>query len=300
MLLPIEFKEKFIIFTENKIDFHIEHKKFRVNDLWLDEIDDKIFHLKIYEFVDNLKAILISCNNNLLIIDELKTILQHKISWYNTNKIINFSSFFNFEYLINDVNYTIEYDIPEIYTIENILNFETIEDKIEYPILYAFIGHKSITKDYENSLDFEKVKLFFILNQHYKSLMFFEEQIDNIKNAIQVYGVTDLSHYIPNNPVPTDKCNIKLDKISSAFLFKLLIEAELISMDAESGRSETKIKKFAETNFNYTDSNGHAKPLTEFTKEYSKSKGIGRKEKQLEVLDILSKYIQKKITYLNK
>jgi hypothetical protein len=142
------------------------------------------------------------------------------------------------------------------------------------------------------SLDFEKVKLFFYLNQLYKSLVYFEEKINIIKNAIQVYGVTDLSHYFTDNKNPEKKCNIKLDKISSAFLFKFLIETDLIYMDADKYKSESMIKKFAETYFNYTDSKLGIKPLTDFTKEYSKLINKGRSNKQLDVLNTLSNSIK--------
>jgi hypothetical protein len=141
--------------------------------------------------------------------------------------------------------------------------------------------------------------LYFFINQFFKSLFYFEEKINYIKNAIQVYGVTDLSHYASENKAPENKCNIKLDKISTAFLFKLLIEADLIYMDDDKYKSESKIKKFAEKYFNYTDSKLGIKPLTDFTKEYSKVKDKQRKDKQYDVLDLLYNYIKNKRTYLN-
>ena len=124
-------------------------------------------------------------------------------------------------------------------------------------------------------------------------------KINYIKNAIQVYGVTDLSHYFSENKAPENKCNIKLDKISTAFLFKLLIEADLIYMDDDKFKSESKIKKFAEKYFNYTDSKLGIKPLTDFTKEYSKVKDKQRKDKQHDVINLLANYIREKRAYLN-
>ena len=265
----------------------------------MDEIDEDFFHKTINEFVEGLKTILISNNNNLLIVDELLTILHHKISWYNTNKIESYSSFSNFNGVFNSVDYPIDYDVIEYYTIDKVLNYDFNQGIEEEKIIYCLFAHKDSTKQYKNSLDFEKVKLFFFLNQFYKSLIYFEEKINTIKNAIQVYGVTDLSRYFIDHKIPENKCNIKLDKISSAFLFKLLIEADLIYMDADEGRNESKIKKFAETYFNYTDSNREIKPLTDFTKEYSKLKGASKKNNQLKVLEILSRYIAKKTTFLN-
>lgn len=299
MLLPLEFKDNFISFSNINVEFHTKHKKFRINNLWLDEIDEEFFHTTINEFVEGLKTILISNNNNLLLVDELLTILHHKISWYNTNKIESYSSFSNFKGVFNSVDYQIDYDVIEYYTIDKVLNYDFNQGIEEEKIIYCLYAHKDSTKQYKNSLDFEKVKLFFFLNQFYKSLIYFEEKINTIKNAIQVYGVTDLSRYFSENKIPENKCNIKLDKISTAFLFKLLIEADLIYMDADEGRNESKIKKFAETYFNYTDSKSEIKPLTNFTKEYSKLKGANRKNNQLKVLEILSKYITKKTTFLN-
>lgn len=299
MLLPLEFKDNFINFSNVNVEFHTTHKKFRFNNLWLDEIDEDFFHKTINEFIEGLKTILISNNNNLLIVDELLTILHHKISWYNTNKIESYSSFSNFKGVFNNVDYPIDYDVIEYYTIDKVLNYDFNQGIEEEKIIYCLFAHKDSTKQYKNSLDFEKVKLFFFLNQFYKSLTYFEEKINTIKNAIQVYGVTDLSRYFIDHKIPENKCNIKLDKISSAFLFKLLIEADLIYMDADEGRNESKIKKFAETYFNYTDSNMEIKPLTDFTKEYSKLKGASKKNNQLKVLEILSKYITKKTTFLN-
>ena len=66
MQLPLEYKKEFISFLNINIEFHEKHKKFRINHLWLDEIDEKNFHDRIDEFVEGLKIILFSSINNLL------------------------------------------------------------------------------------------------------------------------------------------------------------------------------------------------------------------------------------------
>lgn len=299
MLLPLEYKDEFIKFSNIYIELHEKHNKFRMNHLWLDEINEDYYHDRIDEFVDGLKTILISNNNNLLIVDDLLAILQHKISWFNTNKIQEFSSFSNFERVIIKVDYEIEYDALETYTIDKVLNYDFKGEAQEDIFFYCFFTHKDQTDNYKKPLDFEKVKLFFFLNQFYKSLVYFEEKINIIKNAIQVYGVTDLSHYFSENKAPENKCNIKLDKISSAVLFKILIKAKLIYMDSNELKSESKIKKFVETHFNYTDTKLGIKPLTEFNKEYYKVKDKAKSNKQLDVLNLLSQYIRTETAKLN-
>lgn len=299
MLLPLEYLKEFIDFSNEKIDFHTQHKKYRINYMWLDEIGEYYFHERINEFVEGLKVILISNNNNLLIVDELLKIIQSKLYRYRIDKIQFFEPFLSHIDNINKVDFEIEYDVQEIYTIEKVLNYNFDGNVEEDNIIYCLCAHKDRTKNYKEKDDFEKVKLYFFINQFYKSLFYFEEKINYLKNAIQVYGVTDLSHYFTENKAPENKCNIKLDKISTAFLFKLLIEANLIYMDSDKLKSESKIKKFAETHFNYTDSKLGIKPLTDFSKEYSKLKDKQRKDKQYNVLIHLSNYIKDKRTYLN-
>ena len=299
MLLPLEYLKEFIDFSNEKIDFHTQHKKYRLNNMWLDEINENFFHERINEFFEGLKVILISNNNNLLIVDELLKIIQSKLYRYRIDKIQFFEPFLSHIDNINKVDFEIEYDVQEIYTIEKVLNYNFDGNVEEDNIIYCLCAHKDRTKNYKEKDDFEKVKLYFFINQFYKSLLYFVEKINYLKNAIQVYGVTDLSHYFTENKAPENKCNIKLDKISTAFLFKLLIEANLIYMDSDKLKSESKIKKFAETHFNYTDSKLGIKPLTDFSKEYSKLKDKQRKDKQYNVLIHLSNYIKDKRTYLN-
>jgi hypothetical protein len=299
MLLPREYLNEFIDFSNEKIDFHTQHKKYRFNNMWLDEINENFFHERINEFVEGLKVILISNNNNLLIVDELLKIIQSKLYRYRIDKIQYFEPFLSHIANINEVDFEIEYDVPEIYTIEKVLNYTFNGGDEEDNIIYCLFAHKDRTKNYKEKVDFEKVKLFFFTNQFYKSLFYFEEKINYLKNAIQVYGVTDLSHYFTENKAPENKCTIKLDKISSAVLFKILIEADLIYMDSDKLKSEGKIKKFAETHFNYTDSKLGIKPLTDFNKEYSKILDKRRSNKQLDVLYHLSQYIRSKTAKLN-
>ncbi len=299
MLLPLEYKQEFIDFTNENIDFHTKYKKYRINNMWLDEIGEYYFHDRINEFIEGLKVILISNNNNLLIVDELLKIIQSKLYRYRIDKIQYFESFLSHIDNINKVDFEIEYDVPEIYTIEKVLDYTFNGGDEEDNIIYCLFAHKDRTENYKEKDDFDKVKLYFFINQFYKSLFYFENKINYLKNAIQVYGVTDLSHYFSENKVPEDKCNIKLDKISTAFLFKLLIEADLIYMDNDKFKSESKIKKFAEKYFNYTDSKLGIKPLTDFTKEYSKVKDKQRKDKQHDVINLLANYIREKRAYLN-
>jgi hypothetical protein len=52
MLLPLEYKQEFIYITNEKIDFHTQYKKYRINNMWLDEIGEYYFHDRINEFIE--------------------------------------------------------------------------------------------------------------------------------------------------------------------------------------------------------------------------------------------------------
>ena len=114
MLLPKEYLKEFIDFSNEKIDFHTQHKKYRLNNMWLDEINENFFHERINEFFEGLKVILISNNNNLLIVDELLNIIQSKLYRYRIDKIEYFEPFLSHIDNINKVDFEIEYDVPEI------------------------------------------------------------------------------------------------------------------------------------------------------------------------------------------
>ncbi len=303
MLLPTELIEELNQFTSPTIEYHITHEKYRVNSLWLDDIELNYFNTIVDELLDSLKTILISSNNNLLIVDQIKAILEEKISWYQINQIQYFKSFDKIAPLVSEVNYEVSYDASEMYSIDKVVNFISTPEKIENLYLYALIAHKDMTKNYQNPEEFENVKLFFIINQFYKSIEYFLIKIENIKIAIQVYGVSDLSHYKTKSEIdiPDDeKCIINLDKISSAFLIKFLVEYKFIIMDSDEGKSESNIKKFIERYFNFKEASNVIKPLTHFSKEYSKLKGISKKHVQIEVLDKLSKAIELKQKFLNQ
>jgi hypothetical protein len=301
MLLPTELIEELNKFTSLTIEYHKTHKKYRVNSLWLDDIELNYFKTNVKELLDNLQTILISSNNNLLIVDQIKILLEEKLTWHTLNQIQNFKSFNKLIPLIIEVNYDVSYDASEAYSIDKVINFVSTADKIENLYLYTLIAHKDRTKNYADPADFENVKLHFILNQFYKSIEYLLDKIEKIKVAIQVYGVSDLSHYIPKSKIeiPDDeKCIVNLDKISVAFLFKFLVDKKFIQMDSHRGRNESKIKKFAEKNFNFKEASNIIKPLTGLTREYSKVSNANRKEKQLEVLEKLSKAISEQKKYL--
>jgi hypothetical protein len=137
MLLPLEYLKEFIDFTNEKIDFHSKHKKYRINNMWLDEIGESYFHDRINEFIEGLKVILISNNNNLLIVDELLKNIQSKLYRYRIDKIQYFESFLSHISNINEVDFEIDYDVQEIYTIEKVLNYNFDGNLEEDNIIYC-------------------------------------------------------------------------------------------------------------------------------------------------------------------
>lgn len=302
MLLPTDLIEEYVHYFDNKIEFHTKFKKYRFNDYWVDEIDNTYFTERVDELIESLMLVLISSNNNLKIIEEIKIFLSDRINWFQLKNFKFFNSFAHIEPFITEVNHKIDYDVVERYTIKDVLNFKTNPDKVEELLLYFLITNKNTTSDYKNGIDFEKVKLLFVLNLFYDSLLKIEERIDKILTANSKYGVINFAPYLKSyNGIAINKCNVDLDKISTAFLFKFFMEERIFYMDNADGISHAKIKKFAENNFNYTNKKEkNAYPLTDFSKEVSKVKGVTNKAKQLEVIDMLINKLKAKKAYLNK
>lgn len=302
MLLPTDLIEEYVHYFENKIEFHTKFKKYRFNDCWVDEIDKTYFTERVDELIESLMLVLISSNNNLRIIEEIKIFLSDRINWFQLRNFKFFNSFAHIEPFITEVNHNIDYDVVERYTIKDVLNFKTNPDKVEELLLYFLITNKNTTSNYKNEIDFEKVKLLFVLNLFYDSLLKIEERIDKILTANSKYGVINFATYLKsNNGIAIKKCNVNLDKLSTAFLFKFMMEENIFYMDNIEHKSHSNIKKFAENNFNYTNKKEkNAYPLTDFSKEVSKLKGANNKAKQLEVIDMLIKKLEAKKVYLEK
>ncbi|MGL2963843.1 hypothetical protein ACSVH2_08515 [Flavobacterium sp. RSB2_4_14] len=302
MLLPTDLIEAFVDYFENKIEFHTKYQKYRFNDCWIEEIDNTYFTERVDELIESLMLVLISSNNNLRIIEEVKLLLDDRIKWFVSRNVRFFKSFSKIERFIKEVNHDLDYDVEEKYTINEVLKFKTKPDQVEELLFYFLITNKDSASNYKNKIDFEKVKLLYVLDLFYKSLLRLDEGINKISTAISKYGVVDLKPFLKTtNGISIQKCNVNLDKSSSAFLFKFLMEEGMLYMDNIEHKSHSKIKKFVENNFSYTDSKSkNASPLTDFTKEVSKLKGASNKTKQLQVINLLIEKLQTKKTYLEK
>jgi hypothetical protein len=302
MTLPTDLIQEFIFYFENKIEFHTDLKKYRLNNLWIEEIDKSFFDERVEELIESLLLVLISSNNDLLIIKELQTFLEDRIKWFDINNFKSFNSINEILSHISEIDHEIEYEIKEKYSLDHVLNHNSNPIIIEDFLFYSLITNKGKTSNYQNPLDFEKVKLHFVLNLFYDSLIIMREKIEKILTAISKYGVTNFEVYTKKTKInSSDVCTINLDKLSTAFLFKFLMEENIIQMDSIQHKSQSNIKKFAEKHFNYSTSKTNTShPLTGFSKEISKLKGSSNKNKQLEVINLLIEKLQKKKLFLEK
>jgi hypothetical protein len=199
MLLPTDLIEEYVHYFDNKIEFHTKFKKYRFNDYWVDEIDNTYFTERVDNLIESLMLVLISTNNNLIIIDEIKTFLDEKIIWFKLNNFQFFKSFYHIEPFIKEVNHELDYDIVEKYSINDVLNFKAKPDKVEELLLYFLITNKESASVYKNEIDFEKVKLLFVLNLFFESLLEIERRINTILTSISKYGVINFEPYLKSN-----------------------------------------------------------------------------------------------------
>ena len=125
-----------------------------------------------------------------------------------------------------------------------------INDKYD-GIFYYLILNKSITQNYKDALDFERAKLHYIIVKYFDSLFNLQDTLISIVEDFKYYGIVnfDPAEVIDN----VTRCNSKLGKFQTAYLFKILFDSKLFYYDqSDSDNNEKLMIQFLNKNFTYT------------------------------------------------
>jgi len=288
MVLPNDIIKSFKAFLDNTIQFHTIKKKYKFNNLWVDEVNKNYFDERANILKASLVRFLESTNNNLTIIKELREIIDGQIQRFNGIDKGYFKSIHLIEELIWEIEYDTVYDVEEKYTISDIVNSVYDPGEVKERLFYYLILNLRPTNNYENPLDFEKVKLSYLMTLFYDSVVELRTFLDDLSIAIEKYGVRKLGFYLSDLVVTKqEKCTVSLDLLSTAVLVKFLIEENIFSMDKNERINRIKIQKFFENNFNYTNSKNAKIPILDLSNEISKIVMDGKYDKQISVIDSL-------------
>ena len=282
---------------KNYCDFNIEYDTtnniYKFNTISVDEIDVTIFETEANILKYSLLTFLNNVENKAEFLHAVLKELKTNLDWYYEGKIRNFSNFYPIDKLtVNTVNETAKSNSK--YPIDYIREFNgEINDKYD-GIFYYLILNKSVTQNYKNPLDFERVKLHYIIVKYFDSLLNLQDTLLSIVEDFNYYGIVDFNpaEIIDN----VTRCNSKLGKFQTAYLFKILFDSKLFYYDhIDSEKNEKLMIQFLDKNFRYTRRDkklediknvGKELTMTELVKDEDTSKKI--KKVLLELQSIIN------------
>lgn len=294
MLTRTDFVNKIQELKKAKVGFNEPAKQYTFNDLWVDEITQGYFDKLFDSFQDDIyrNIGLMKLPKEVLI--ELYELLWQKVEWYENNNIHDFAFFNAISGSISSVA------ARDIYTPKNtdisiafIQKFNYGDDQEYDDLVYTLKRYEEVANYTANPINFERVKLLHAMQLHneflkelYHFLYKLEMDFDTIDfNKIGLENSREIV-------IDSKKCNFKIDKISTAIFFGVLMKSGMISMDENAQKSDLKIKRFIEDHFTYMNDKGEITPIHRINKELSKPGKHQYRQKELEVLNDLIKRLE--------
>lgn len=307
MNLPSQIENKLHEFITPKLYFTCDYNQYLFNDSWLIEITEETFRKATFEILISLNKHLVSGQNTKTFLNELRNIISNEVNWYIDNNI-------------NSLKF-VDNICAEISIIENSNKTKPDEEKYSLkdiladidPVIKVILSENNYYKDlyyfaesfnnYENPIDIEKVKLSYVLNNHYKYVTIIKDYIEDILEnydsiKFELYDFDELlfkyqiMEYDSNFDTKL-KCNINLKKIEIAYLFYLLIDEKFIVFDRNEKQNKILLQQFIEQNFTYKDDDNKFKNIIKINKEFSKLLSAKR-ETQIDFIDFLISKLEKR------
>lgn len=290
MVTKIDFINELKKILNPKIGYCPINKKYYLDEIWDTDISSDYFDELTYNFEKNLLNNLSNFNSPKEIIQEFYEIIWEKIEWYTRNEINKFSflnvikrRIFEFENL-NPIR------LEDKITIENARNFDFEKENIDGNDLLSVIWlYREETNNFIVEKDFEKIKLLNALQIHFGSLNLFYDSLYKIEmnfEDLNILAIASNQSYSKLNKNSL-KCNIDLDKLGTAVLFRFLLDTNLFFMDSEANKNKVKTQNFFEANFNYTSNDGISYPISRLNNDLVKISFDNKLDKQLDTLENL-------------
>ncbi|MES2545649.1 MAG: hypothetical protein V4548_12240 [Bacteroidota bacterium] len=235
------------------IKFNEEQKQYLLNEKWTSEIDETYFEDKIYKLKIQLQSHLKIGNNNKQFLNELLENLWNEYERYNYKSYkLTFIGLIKAKIKIDSNNE--RKPAAERYNHDFIKNFQYDIDIEDSDYVYHFQRYSAETKNYEDILDFEKVKLLYSIDLFVKSLSDFYSFVYSLEMNLDFIDFDKLmaEPYTFSDKTQKIKCHINLKKIELAQLFTMLMSMEYLFMDKTNpNKNKILMEKFIEDNFTY-------------------------------------------------
>lgn len=262
-------------------------------DVDLSEFENAINKLK-YELIDVLRSV----KYPQVYIDDLKNIIQEIQIWFETNGLDKFE---NFDKLYNIMTISKNEDTRKSsppYTIDTIFQFPEDLTGISDSFLFYLLLHKSKTNNYENKNDLEKVKLYYVLTTYLESINSFSTFLEELTLLIDKYGI-NFNNWELIQPIlqVNQKCDFNHSKIRLAQFFKFLAKYNQIKFNVDPNKNTVVLKRFIETNFNYSIGNSKFRETKNINQEFSELDS-GKKDEQIAFYKEIVQHLEEEIEYL--
>ena len=284
MPLPSKIETQLYNFTNPKIVFEEEFNQYIFNEKWLIDVNEN-------SFKEGLRQILTDVNEHLKVglqnkefLKSLIAILDKKTEWFSENQIFNIKHLDNFVSHIQTDNSDNIKSAPaeEKYSIEFLINSDVdnglqLSDEENY--YYDLWRFKNDFDNYKKSLDFEKVKLRYVMQLFYDSLILVFQYLDALLLDYDTINFSEFDYdklledfdlqSETNKTVSIKKCHINLNKKDTAQLFAFLMETGLFSFHTDKRKNRAQLSKFIQANFTCKGDNDTRSIIKNINQEFT-------------------------------
>lgn len=307
MPLPTAIEAKLHKFANPRICYIEDFSQYAYNKKWLIDINDTFFKENLHSIFSEVNDHLKVGRQNLQFLKSMVDVLEKKLDWFRENRILvegaknHFFDRISIGYLSNEL----APPTKEKYTIENIVQFDessalNLADHEDY--YYVLWRFRETYNFYENPLDLEKVKLFYVMKLLYENLIVAFGYLDDIiLNFDQInFSEFDYEKLMERHGIIDgrtnkfkSKCHVTLNKKETAHLFATLLQLGLFYFNTNERKNRAELTKFIEANFTCKGDNGSINSIKNLNQEFTPVFYPNEKE-IIPFLDILIQKLQAK------
>jgi hypothetical protein len=284
MPLPSKIETQLYNFTNSKIVFEEEYNQYLFNEKWLIDVNENTFKESIRQILIDVNEYLKVGLQNKEFLKSLIAILDKKTEWFSENQILNIKHFDNFVSQIKTDNSDNIKSAPaeEKYSIEFLINsdedigLQLSDEENYYYDLWLF---KNDFDNYKKPLDFEKVKLRYVMQLFYDSIILVFQYLDAL---LLDYDTINFPEYDydklledfdfqteTNTHIFNKKCHINLNKKDTAQLFAFLMETGSFSFHTDKRKNRAQLSKFIQANFTCKGDNDTRSIIKNINQEFT-------------------------------
>lgn len=282
-----QFLKKVKDYCDVHLEFDSTNNRYKFKGTYADEINCEYFQNEIENLENSFVDIVESIKNPSVFTKEVIDILVKFTFSYDNEEIYKFNSFHKLNKIMvvttNNIKTIEKYSLSTILEYPEDLSEHTTLDDIEYYL----ISHKSLTNNYKDINDFEKIKLEYVLAKFYYSIKGFMTYLFQFEHAMTKYGVEHFNTLrILKRPTP--KIIFNSNKLDLATLFDAFFKNGMMRFDLNSNVSNKKaLYEFIDRNFAYLGRRNKITPVNNIAKEFGSITKSNHKKRQEEIIDSL-------------